>query len=57
MDLLFSMAITKSTVLARQYPVARSRSFFGGVGAGLLRTLGVGVGIFYSTPEVQLNHF
>jgi len=35
--------------------VARSRRFLGGV--RFLRTLRVGVGLFYATPTVRLNHF
>jgi len=35
--------------------VAKSRRFLGGV--GFLTSLTVGVGFFYLTPEVQLNHF
>jgi len=39
--------------------VVRSRRFLGGVGVGFLTTLGVGlrVGIFCPTPDVQLDHF
>ena len=38
--------------------VVGSRRFLDGVGVGLLRILGVGVGIFYLTPapKVQLNY-
>jgi len=36
--------------------IARSRNFSGGVGAEFRKTLGVGVGIFCPTPEVQLIH-
>jgi len=34
-----------------------SPEVLGGVGVGFLRTLGVGVGFFSPTPEVQLNNF
>ena len=39
--------------------VVGSRRFLDGVGVGLPRILGVGVGIFdpTQTPKVQLNHF
>jgi len=37
--------------------VVRSRKFLGGVGVGFLTSLGIGVGFFCSTPDVQLDHF
>ena len=36
--------------------VVRSRRFLGGVGVGFLKTLGVGVGFFCPTPDVQLDN-
>jgi len=35
----------------------RSRRFLGGVGVEFLTVLGVGVGFFCPTPDVQLGHF
>ena len=35
--------------------VIGSQRFLDGVGVGILRVLGVGVGIFDPTPKVQLN--
>jgi len=37
--------------------VVKRRRFLGGVGVGFLTTLGVGVGFFCPTPDVQLGHF
>jgi len=37
--------------------VVRSRRFLGGVGVGFLTTLGVEVGFYCPTPDVQLDHF
>jgi len=37
--------------------VLRSRRFLGGFGVGFLTTLGVGVGFFCPTPDVQLDNF
>ena len=34
-----------------------SGRFLGGVGVGFLTTLGVGVGFFCPTPDVQLDNF
>jgi len=56
-DLQLMPIIHKNKQMFSSYPGLRSWRVLGPVVAGHLTTLGVGVGFFCSTPEVQLDHF